>query len=194
MIEFEMPDSITKQVTMLTTVAENMMRPVARQLDENEHEIPWDFINFMHTAMTAMGGGRLTPAEGKKREGPRIGYQRLAYMIEILSWGDAGIYLNTPGPGLGGAALEATGRKTVLLAGIEAHICIYQTAAGLVEKGYHVEVVADAVSSRTLRNSVAGLEKAVAAGAIKTAVEIAVMELMQTAEHPGFRNVLKVIK
>jgi acyl-CoA dehydrogenase len=109
MIEFEMPDSIHKQVTMLTTVAESMMRSVARQLDENEHEIPWDYINFMHTAMAAVGGRRLTPAEGKKREGPRIGYQRLAYMIEILSWGDAGIYLNTPGPGLGGAAVEATG-------------------------------------------------------------------------------------
>ncbi len=109
MIEFEMPDSIRKQAVMLNTVATEMMRPFARQLDENEHEIPWDYINFMHTAMTAMGGGSLVPGEGRKREGPSIGYQRLAYMIEILSWGDAGIYLNTPGGGLGGAAVEATG-------------------------------------------------------------------------------------
>jgi len=109
MIEFEMPDSISKQTTMIKTVAENMMRPVSRQLDENEHEIPWDYINFMHTAMSAMTStGSLTPSDGKKREGPSLGYQRLAYMIEVLSWGDAGIYLNTPGGGLGAAAVEAT--------------------------------------------------------------------------------------
>jgi acyl-CoA dehydrogenase len=109
MISFEMPDSMRKQTVMLRTVAENMMRPVSRHFDEEEHAIPWDYINFMHQAMSAMGAGSLAPDEGKKREGPRTGYQRLAYLIEILSWGDAGMYLCTPGGGLGAAAVEATG-------------------------------------------------------------------------------------
>ncbi|HEY71348.1 MAG TPA: acyl-CoA dehydrogenase [Anaerolineae bacterium] len=109
MIDFEMPNSIRKLVTMLDTVAENMMRPVSRHFDENEHEIPWDYINFMHQAMRATGAGSLAPDEGKKREGPRTGYQKLAFMLEVLSWGDAGIYLDTPGGGLGAAAVEAAG-------------------------------------------------------------------------------------
>lgn len=110
MISFEAPESIQKQHFMLTTVAENMMRPVSRQMDENEHEIPWDYINFMHDAMRALGTTGLGTGEGeKKREGPRTGLQSMAHMIEILSWGDAGIYLCTPGGGLGGAAVEATG-------------------------------------------------------------------------------------
>jgi acyl-CoA dehydrogenase len=109
MIDYEMPDSIRKLVTMLDTVAENMMRPVSRHFDENEHEIPWDYINFMHQAMRATGAGSLAPDEGRKREGPRTGYQKLAFMLEVLSWGDAGIYLDTPGGGLGAAAVEAAG-------------------------------------------------------------------------------------
>ena len=109
MIDFEMPETISKQVVLLQTVAENMMRPVSRQFDEQEHEIPWDYINFMHEAMKATGAGSMAPDGGKKREGPRLGYQRLAFMIEVLSWGDAGLYLCTPGGGLGAAAVEATG-------------------------------------------------------------------------------------
>lgn len=109
MIDFEMPETISKQVYLLQTVAENMMRPVSRHFDENEHEIPWDYINFMHEAMRVTGAGSLAPEESKKREGPRLGYQRLAFMIETLSWGDAGLYLCTPGGGLGAAAVEATG-------------------------------------------------------------------------------------
>ena len=116
MIEFEAPKPIVQQGVALTTVAENMMRPVARYFDENEHEIPWDYINFMHMAMRATGAGSLAPRERKKKEGepekkkyPPIGYQSLAFMLETLSWGDVGLYLVTPGGGLGAAAIEATG-------------------------------------------------------------------------------------
>lgn len=117
MISFEKPDNIVKMETMLETVAENMMRPYSRELDENEHEIPWDYIEFMHNAMRAMGMGQLVPSEdggeGKeeRERRPSIAYQRMAHMIEMLSWGDAGIYLCTPGGGLGGAAVEATGTQ-----------------------------------------------------------------------------------
>jgi acyl-CoA dehydrogenase len=114
MIEFEMPKPIAQQRYALTTVAENMMRPVARYFDEHEHEIPWDYINFMHMAMRATGAGSLAPRERKdgdevKKDRPPIGYQSLAFMLETLSWGDVGMYLCTPGGGLGAAAVEATG-------------------------------------------------------------------------------------
>ncbi|OGO13209.1 MAG: acyl-CoA dehydrogenase [Chloroflexi bacterium RBG_16_47_49] len=114
MIEFEAPKPITQQSFVLKTVAENMMRPVSRYFDENEHQIPWDYINFMHMAMKATGAGSLAPKEAPKKdaegkERPRIGYQMLAFMLEMLSWGDVGIYLCTPGGGLGAAAVQANG-------------------------------------------------------------------------------------
>jgi len=114
MIEFEEPKPITKQNYMLKTVADNMMRPVSRYFDENEHQIPWDYINFMHTAQKATGiGGGLAPGETKKdadgKERPRIGWQMLAFQLEMLSWGDVGIFLCTPGGGLGSAAIDAAG-------------------------------------------------------------------------------------
>lgn len=114
MIEFEAPKPIVNYNNMLKTVAENMMRPVSRYFDEHEHEIPWDYITFMDTAQKATGtGGGLTPDEPKKdAEGkvrPPIGYQRLAAMMEMLSWGDVGILLCTPGGMLGTAAISAAG-------------------------------------------------------------------------------------
>jgi acyl-CoA dehydrogenase len=116
MIEFEAPKPIAQQSVALTTVAENMMRPVSRYFDENEHEIPWDYINFMHMAMRATGAGSLAPKPRKSKNGsekknkyPPIGYQSLTFLLETLSWGDVGMYLVTPGGGLGAAAVEATG-------------------------------------------------------------------------------------
>ena len=115
MIEFEAPKPIAQQSFALKTVAENMMRPFSRYFDENEHEIPWDYINFMQMAMRATGAGSLAPRESKKegeeprKDRPPIGYQSLAFMLETLAWGDVGIYLVTPGGGLGAAAVEATG-------------------------------------------------------------------------------------
>ncbi len=115
-IEFEAPKPIVQQQYVLKTVADNMMRPVSRYFDEHEHEIPWDYITFMHEAMKASGAGSLAPKEEKKDGGeekkkkyPPIGYQMLAHMLEILAWGDVGMYLITPGGGLGAAAVQAAG-------------------------------------------------------------------------------------
>ena len=110
MISFEMPEKIQGSNVLMETVAVNMMRPVSRYFDDHEHEIPWDYIEFMHNAQKAMGGSSLVPSEGKKKkEGPRISYQRLASTVEMLSWGDVGIWLCTPGGGLGAAAVIAIG-------------------------------------------------------------------------------------
>jgi acyl-CoA dehydrogenase len=111
MISFETPEKLEQASVLMETVAENMMRPVSRKFDENEHEIPWEYVEFMHNSQQAMGGsGSLTSAgEKKKKKGPRISFQRLAVTAEILSWGDVGMWLCTPGGGLGAAAVNATG-------------------------------------------------------------------------------------
>ena len=113
-IEFETPKPIAQQQFVLKTVAEEMMRSVSRQLDEEEHLIPYSYIEFMHAAMRATGAGSLAPrakatkeVDESKPKRPPIGYQLLAHMLEMLSWGDVGMYLVTPGGGLGAAAVEA---------------------------------------------------------------------------------------
>jgi acyl-CoA dehydrogenase len=115
-IEFEPPKPLVQARTVLQTVAEEMMRSKSRYFDENEHSIPWDYIEFMHSAMRSLGGGSLAPREDQPEAGqpaeqrsarPSIAYQMLATQIETLAWGDVGMYLNTPGGGLGAAAVQA---------------------------------------------------------------------------------------
>ncbi|KXH86947.1 hydrolase [Sporosarcina sp. HYO08] len=91
-------------------------------------------------------------------------------------------------------ALKATERQKILIAGIETHICVYQTAAELKELNYDVQVVEDAVSSRTLANKQLGLEKMKALGIFGTSVEMAIYELLETADAKEFKQILKIIK
>jgi nicotinamidase-related amidase len=91
-------------------------------------------------------------------------------------------------------ALEASGRQHVLLAGIETHICVYQTARDLCHLGCSVEIVADACSSRTDENTQTGLAKARACGAGITSVETVLFELLQTAQSPRFKDILRLVK
>jgi len=91
-------------------------------------------------------------------------------------------------------ALAGVGRKQVLLAGIEAHVCVYQTACGLLDAGYEVQVVADAIGSRLPSNKAIACAKMAAAGAAITSVEMALFELLAVAEGPEFKDILKIVK
>lgn len=91
-------------------------------------------------------------------------------------------------------ALERLGRRQVLLAGIETHVCVYQTAAELTEAGFEVEIVADAVSSRTEANKQIGLQKCRDAGAHLTSVETALFEVQRTAEGDRFKTIIGLVK
>lgn len=91
-------------------------------------------------------------------------------------------------------ALEQTGRKKVLLAGIETHICVYQTAADLLANGYEVEVLADCVSSRTAGNREVGIQKMLQIGASITSVEMALFEMQQIAKGDTFKIISNLVK
>ncbi len=82
----------------------------------------------------------------------------------------------------------------VVICGIETHICIYQTARDLLENGYDVEIVAEAVSSRTAGNKAIGLNRIQQKGAQVTSVEMLLFDLLETAEHSAFRSLAKLIK
>ena len=111
MIDFELPEPVKRQVEFITMMGQQVMRPVARYYDEHESERPWDYINMMWPTIMAQGGRSFSVEDdgGKKRDKPRIGHMMLIHVVEALSWGDAGLYLSTPGGALGGAAVDATG-------------------------------------------------------------------------------------
>jgi nicotinamidase-related amidase len=92
------------------------------------------------------------------------------------------------------SALEPLSRRQLLLTGIETHVCVQQTALDLLDAGYEVQVIADAVSSRTAENRHIGLEKMRDAGVVITSTETALFELMKLAEGPQFKQISKLVK
>ncbi len=91
-------------------------------------------------------------------------------------------------------ALAALYRKQIIVAGIESHVCVYQTAAQLLTASYKVQVVSDAVSSRTPENKAIGLSRIQSEGGVITSTEMILFELLQTAEHSQFRNILDLVR
>jgi len=91
-------------------------------------------------------------------------------------------------------ALEKSGVKQVLVAGIETHVCIYQTVSQLLERDYHVEVLADAVTSRFHGDREVALQRMRDDGACLTTVEMALFAMLQTAGDPHFKEISKLVK
>lgn len=89
---------------------------------------------------------------------------------------------------------NALKRQQVILCGIETHICVHQTAMNLLDKDCDIHVVADAVSSRTESNRDVGLQRMRDEGVLVSSTEMALFELLKTAEHPNFKEVAKLIK
>jgi nicotinamidase-related amidase len=90
--------------------------------------------------------------------------------------------------------LNGLARHQILLCGIETHVCIYQTTVNLLRKGFDVNVIADAVSSRTPENKQIAINRMAAEGINISCTEKALFELLRTAEHPQFRQIAKLIK
>ena len=112
MINFEIPEKITNELQMAKMVAEQVMRAKSRYYDEHEHERPVEYINIMWPAIREINKRQLeksTNGNKSKRTGPGSAGLRLVMLVETLSWGDAGQYLCTPDPALGGAAIYAVG-------------------------------------------------------------------------------------
>ena len=85
-------------------------------------------------------------------------------------------------------------RKTVLLCGMESHICVMQTALSALREGYLVHVASDAVSSRTEWNWKIGLERMRAAGAVISSTEMMIYELLRASNAAGFKELLPYLK
>jgi nicotinamidase-related amidase len=91
-------------------------------------------------------------------------------------------------------ALTGLECRQILVTGIEAHVCVYQTTLDLVERGYEVQLVTDAVTSRTAENRQLGIERIRQAGASLTSTEMALFELLRVAAGERFREISKIVK
>lgn len=121
-IDFEIPEHILQQQQIVKYIADTTMRPFSRELDENEHARPKEYVEALWPLVSAQQAASLKKVEKqieseqngdtpdtKKKDRPSTQYLALMHMIEMLSWGDAGIYLCLPSAALGGSAIEAVG-------------------------------------------------------------------------------------
>ena len=92
------------------------------------------------------------------------------------------------------SGLKQTGRKKVVIVGMEAHVCVFQTVRDLLANDYQVFVVADAVCSRTKQNYKIALDLMDAMGAVITSTETVCFDLLKEAGTPLFKKISKLIK
>ncbi len=90
--------------------------------------------------------------------------------------------------------LRSLKRKQIIVAGIETHVCVHQTVADLIELKYDVQVVGDAVSSRSAENIRIALERIKSDGAVLTSTEMIATELIRSSAHPKFKEILGLIR
>jgi acyl-CoA dehydrogenase len=110
-MDFSFSEAAVKRRDTMRMAAEHLMRPIARQFDEEEHTEPWDFFNTMWEASKQNREATKLGSSGKKGSNGKVNESTLLACIQIeeLAWGDAGLYLSIPNPGLGGAAVNAAG-------------------------------------------------------------------------------------
>ena len=90
--------------------------------------------------------------------------------------------------------MESIKRTQILVAGIESHVCVYQTTVDLIRMGYDVHIVTDCISSRTADNRALGIERMKGEGAKPTSTEMALFELLKIAGGDRFREISRLVK
>jgi len=90
--------------------------------------------------------------------------------------------------------LNRLDRKQLLVCGIETHVCVYQSVAKLLERGFQVELITDAVSSRLVKNRELGISKMSSLGAGLTGTEMALFELAGDSANDCFSEILQLVK
>ena len=93
-----------------------------------------------------------------------------------------------------GDILKATGRKSIMLVGMETHVCVLQTALDLLADGYQVFLIVDAVCSRHEPDYEIAIQRLRDAGVIPATTEMAIFELMKVAGTTEFKAILPLVK
>lgn len=90
--------------------------------------------------------------------------------------------------------IKDSGKKQIILCGIEAHVCVMQSALDLLNNNYEVFVVQDAIASRCKDELKIAISRLREAGAVIISTEMAVFELLQSSKHPSFKELQALIK
>ncbi len=90
--------------------------------------------------------------------------------------------------------LKKSGIEQVVLCGLEAHICVNQTAHELLDNGFQVHLLMDCVSSRFEIDKVAAIAKMQSSGVIASSIEMAFFELLRDSQHEKFKEIQALIK
>ncbi len=91
-------------------------------------------------------------------------------------------------------ALKNFNKKQIIIMGIEAHICVLQTATDLINNGYEVFIVEDAIASRNIKNKEAALKRLIHFGSQVVTSEMVIFELLKSSKHPNFKEIQSLIK
>jgi len=91
-------------------------------------------------------------------------------------------------------ALQACGRRQVILCGIEAHVCVYQTAVDLLAVDYEVHLAADCVSSRREHDLEIALRRMAQSGCTVSTHEMAIFEMLQVSGTPEFKEWIRIVR
>ncbi len=90
--------------------------------------------------------------------------------------------------------LKATGASQIVLCGLEAHVCVNQTAHDLLNENFEVHLLTDCVSSRFSPDKESALKKMLMSGVVPSSVEMALFELMRDSKHEQFKEIQNLIK
>ena len=178
---------LTKENTVLTLI--DIQEKLVHAMHEKDRLI--DQLKILIRGMTCMGLPVLWLEQYPKGLGPTIPeVAELLYQtgpIEKTSfsaWGSAEYRQE----------LQSLGRSNVLIAGIESHICVYQTAYDLLKEGYQTGVIIDATTSRTNANHKIGVDRMSQLGVASTSVEMSLFELVKTANSAKFKTIAALLK
>lgn len=129
----------------------------------------------------------LTTEQYPRGLGPTVAELRGGETIEKITFGCCGE------PGFL-KALSALQTCRVLLVGMEAHVCVYQTVLGLRQNGFGVHLIQDAICSQRKSDYRAALDNAARAGAVLSTTEMALFQLLDRAGTPEFKTISALIK
>lgn len=157
-----------------------------------------DFDRLTSTAVTIVRGFQILDLPIFVTEQYPKGLGRTADEIRAVLPEDFEYIEKTAFSSCGGSPVESSLRRAgvtqVVVCGLEAHVCVNQTAHDLLDLGFTVHLLADCVASRSEKNREIGLAKMFASGVIPSSVEMALFELMSDARHEHFKAIQKLVK
>ncbi len=157
-----------------------------------------DFALIASRASTAIRGFQLLNVPAMITEQYPNGLGRTAEELQLVLTEETETFEKTAFSSCGAEPvikkLKKLGTRQVVICGLETHVCVNQTAHGLLDLGFQVHVMTDCVASRFSHDREAGIAKMQASGVVQSSVEMAFFELMKDSTHEQFKEIQALIR